>query len=268
MKRLVVKRSMAFVGGGRRLLEWGLPGFGPRGLGPRGLGLVAAGAAALLPSVAPASDSPVEVGVGLALQSGIAWSDSPSPSTFALPRSGDTATQESLSGFALSGGLLAEARFLTLVGLQVGAFYARDRLGGNLRRSGQTIPIDMGQDALHVPILLKGIWPRGFVSPFAVAGAEYVLPTLPSAESEPRGAQPAAATANPYWNLVFGAGAELRTPIEGWDLRVPLGVRFAVQPGLGGALEDRVRVLPSDALIYTSTPRYDLQLTAGALLFF
>jgi hypothetical protein len=47
-----------------------------------------------------------------------------------------------------------------------------------------------------------------------------------------------------------------------------LAIRGIWHPGLGDAMDERVRVLPSDALIYTNTPRYSVQASVGVGIYF
>jgi hypothetical protein len=223
--------------------------------------------AAFFATAAPAN-AQVQVAFGVNALGGIAVVDAPTPAVFDLPNTpGQTAEQESLSGFIFGGGLFVELRALEALGLELAPYYSRDRTSGDLRFAGQDVVVEVGQGAIHVPILLKGLLPWRPLAPFVVLGPELVVPTLPSADSSPKGVVAAAATAESYWNLVAGVGAELRVPAGNLDLRIPLSLRMSYQPGFDDALDNRVRVLPSDALIYTSTPLYSVQAVIGVGLF-
>jgi hypothetical protein len=68
--------------------------------------------------------------------------------------------------------------------------------------------------------------------------------------------------------LSAGAGIELRLPSDKVDLRIPLSIRGSWHPTLGDDLGERVRVLPTDTLIYSSAPRFGLRFGAGLGIFF
>jgi hypothetical protein len=209
----------------------------------------------------------VEFGVGVLLQGGASFADAPTPDTFLLPRAEERAQQSSLSAPTFGAGLTAELRYARRLGLELGATYFRTRLSGEVDGETREVDVSLRQDELHVPLMLKGYFPLDAFTGFVGLGVEHAVPGLPSAQSEPTRGIPVAATAEPYWNFLASAGLELDASVGGWDLRVPLGVRFSYQLGFDDSLPERVRVLPSDALIYTSTPRFGLHATAGLVFF-
>jgi hypothetical protein len=73
------------------------------------------------------------------------------------------------------------------------------------------------------------------------------------------------ATAERYTLLTAGAGVELALH-EKLGLRAPFGLRISYAPGLGDDLADRVRALPSDAVITSSEVRYQVIATAGVTM--
>lgn len=204
-----------------------------------------------------------DLSAGVLATGGIGWLDRPSPDEFALSRSGQRVRYGALSGFVFAGGLTAEARFLGIAGLEIDALVGKDRVAGDVEIEGRSAQLSAGQTALHLAVLAKGVLPLEGISPFLVLGPEFVFPGLPEVEADPP--LRSVATAERYTLLTAGAGVEL-TLNEGLGLRAPLGLRFSFAPGLGDDLADRVRPLPSDAVITTSEVRYQLIATAGVTI--
>jgi hypothetical protein len=173
-----------------------------------------------------------------------------------------------MSGLALGAGVFGEARLFSRLGLHVGAGYSLETMSGDLDTGAETVQVELEHPALVVPILLQGFAPLGPVTAFVSVGPELVLPIIPLARTEPERAFPVAATAERHVRLNLGAGIEWRTPLRAVDLRVPLSVRGIWHPGLGDDLDERARVLPSDALIYTNTPRFGVKAVLGAGIYF
>ena len=216
----------------------------------------------------PKSDRVFEFGAGLDTQIGVAWLDAPAPAELTLPRSGSRAEIHDLSGLALGAGVFAEIRLLSRVGFHVGAAYALETMSGDLDVGDRTIHVELEHPALTVPLLLQGFVPLGAVAPFVTVGPELVVPIIPIARTDPERAFPVAATAETHLRLSLGAGVELRLPVTAIDLRVPLAVGGIWYAGLGDDLGQRVRVLPSDALIYTNTPRFGARASLGLGAYF
>jgi hypothetical protein len=223
------------------------------------------GACSLLAAVAAASSvradpKAFELSAGVLALGGLGWIDRPSPDELTLPRSGQRLRYGALSGFVYGGGLSAEARFFEVAGLEIDGLLSRDYVSGDVDFGASAAHLRVGQTSLHLAVLGKGVLPLGSLAPYVAFGPEFVFPGLPGNEAEPplRGV----ATAERYTLLTVGAGVEL-TLHERLGLRAPLGLRFGFAPGLGDDLADRVRPLPSDAVITTSEVRYQLIATAG-----
>jgi len=227
---------------------------------PRLIGASALVLATIASRPARADSDAFDLSAGVVVAGGIGWLDRPSPDELTLPRSGQRVRYGALSGFVFAGGLTAEARFFRVAALEIDALLGRDRVAGDVEIDGEPAHLSAGQTALHLALLGKGVLPLDGISPFFVLGPEFVFPGLPDAEAD----LPlrSVATAERYTLLTAGAGVEL-TLHEQLDLRAPLGLRFSFAPGLGDDLADRVRALPSDAVITTSEVRYQVLATAG-----
>jgi hypothetical protein len=208
----------------------------------------------------PARADVFDLSAGVLAAGGIGWLDRPTPDELTLPRSGQRVRYGALSGFVFAGGLTAEARFFRVAALEIDALLGSDRVGGDVEVDGRPAHLSAGQSALHLAVLAKGVLPLDGIAPFVVLGPEFVFPGLPDVEADPP--LRSVATAERYTLLTAGAGVEL-TLHEKLGLRAPLGLRISYAPGLGDDLSDRVRALPSDAVITTSEVRYQLVATAG-----
>jgi len=226
------------------------------------------GAAALLAvtlgtRVSRADATPFELSAGVMALGGLGWLDRPSPDELALPRSGQRLRYETLSGFVFGGGLSTDARFFGIAALEIDAVLSRDYVGGDVDIEGRPAHLRVGQTSLHLAVLGKGVLPLDGFSPFVILGPEFVFPGLPAADADPP--LRSVATAERYTLLTAGIGVEL-TLHEKLGLRAPFALRMSYAPGLGDDLADRVRALPSDAVITSSEVRYQVIATAGATL--
>ena len=197
----------------------------------------------------------------------------PGDRTVILPN-GKTALDESYPGFGGvngGGGFMAEVRFLKVVGLEIDVLRTGDRGHGDINAS----TIDIGQGAWHLPILVKGVIPTGFVQPFAVIGPEFVFPgeaTATVTPTPPIGSTTFAAHAGGYTMLTFGLGVEFKLPIPGVDIRIPFSARGSVNPGTSDKVSDRGDYKISGnaftAIDYKSEWQYRVALTLGAGVYF
>jgi hypothetical protein len=217
--------------------------------------------AALFPGTALAL-GPVDVGVSALTLGGYNAIDKGGSPSF-------TAGERSLSypgfgGPSLGGGLALEVRALGLIGIEVDGIFSRDRGDGSL---GQAT-VDIGQNAVHIPVLLKGVAPLPGVRPFLVAGPEFVLPLPSRAESEPPGAIRAVVGTERSTMLTGGLGGEVKFPLPSLDLRASFFFRGSYRAGSSGALAERVTPLPSGALILDGRWRYQALLGVSLGVFF
>lgn len=154
-----------------------------------------------------------------------------------------------------------EARYNGVVGLELGLFYAQDSATGwedklvNGQDQGRVLH-DLSVEALHIPVLIKGVVNNETVKPFVGAGIEVVLQQSSSLEYRAEndvtqypqsfvdgaGGQPGFAdrveseTSN-YVVLQLNFGVEF----DLGELRIPFEIRAGFNPGYGGdRFEDRM----------------------------
>lgn len=209
-----------------------------------------------------------EFGAGLNANVGCMLLDTPSPSSFALPRSGATAEVHGMSGLGMGAGIFVEGRWSSRVGLHIGAGYALESMSGELDVAGETVDVELEQPALVVPALVQVFVHFGGIRHFVVLGPEFLVPIIPLARTDPERRFPVSASAESHVRLNLGWGAELPAAVGGLDLRIPMVIVGFWNPSIGDELDERIRILPSDALIYTTSPRFGLRLSLGAGIYF
>jgi hypothetical protein len=208
----------------------------------------------------------LEFGAGALLALGTSGASEPAPSRYTLPRSGDTVEQGAALGVSYGAGLALEVRGYDVVGLNVGALYRRDSLTSDVEQAGEDTKLSLSASALHIPILLRGLYPLESFTPFVQLGAEVVIPGLGEAKVEPEGAHRAVASTDPHTFLVAGAGVELQSASLG-GLRPSAALSFGFRPSRSDDLVDRVTVLPSDAVVHDASPSWQATLTLGVAYF-
>jgi hypothetical protein len=209
---------------------------------------------------------PVDLGVSVLGTGGYVALDKPSPSSFS---SGTSRGEiQGFGGLAVGGGLALEARLFGFLGLEIDGIFSRDRGRGEVRIDGREGQVTLGQSAVHVPILLKGVLPLPGLRPFLVAGPELVLPLPAKAEVEPAGSVRAVVGTARYTMLTTGVGAELKLPLPSLDLRASFSLRGSYRLGSSSELSERVTPLGSGALILDGRWRYQGLATAAIGLFF
>jgi hypothetical protein len=226
--------------------------------------------AATAPAIAepPKESKTFEFGAGLDANIGWMLLDAPEPGSFALPRSGRTAEVNGMSGLGIGAGIFVEGRLHERVGFHIGAGYALETMSGELDVAGEVVDVELELPALVVPALVQVFVRFGGITHFVAVGPELVVPIIPLARTDPERRFPVAASAETDVRLNLGWGAELPLPVAGLDFRIPMALVGIWNPSLGDELGERIRVLPSDALIYTATPRFGLRLSLGAGLYF
>lgn len=219
--------------------------------------------------VAPAAAHAADVfklGAGVMGAAGANWISKPSNASVSYP---------GFAGFTAGGGLMLEARALGLVGVEVDLYRADNHGEGDLTAGSTTATLKIGQPALHVPILLKVVVPTGIVRPFVVFGPELVFPGTSDFSASPSGAFATRATvsADSYTMWTGGLGLEIKLPLPMIDLRIPVGLRFGLNPALGDTLDKRAEIRGTSGNVvtdihYKSEWEYQAQLTLGAAVHF
>lgn len=181
----------------------------------------------------PAAAREFEIGAGPLFHAGGSFLTQPSdrtggPNGAFLPYHG-------FAGFGPGGGIGLDLRWREVLGLEIDLIRSVDKVTGksDYQERG-SVDIDIEQPALHVPIMLKGVLPAGWVRPSVLAGIELVRPGKATVTQEVRGGLPwnaaLAASADPYEMFLFGFGLEFALPIRGIDLRVPVSFRASINP--------------------------------------
>lgn len=158
-------------------------------------------------------------------------------------------------GFSPSIGAQLEVRFFGYVGVELDILYmgengdttitVRDVVNNGINE----FDINIGHSAVHVPLLLKGVYPTKWLSPMIMLGPEFVSPqgkarfSIDGSNNTPTGY--GAYTGPSYTMFAFGVGAEINLPVPLLDLRLPMSIRGAYNPGVGNARADRVVGVPS-----------------------
>ena len=195
------------------------------------------------PPAAPAAaaaetGSQMEIGVhayGMAIGSFLTEIDE-SKKVIDVPPSGRArVVYPGFGGFSGGGGIAVDVSWRGIVGLQIGLFGSNDVGSGSIN----DVDFDIGQTALHLPLLLKVAAPVETVRPFFVIGPEFVFPGDAEASTDFPGGVAVAAEADTYLALAFGFGFEFVLPVTGMDVRIPLTLRGAWNPSVEDDINSR-----------------------------
>ncbi len=156
-------------------------------------------------------------------------------------------------GLATGVGLALELRFLGYFGVEMNVLYASESGSADLTvtdlgtNTSTQFEVDIGHGAVHVPLLLKGAVPGKVATPFFMLGPEFVIPN-DDADVELTGINTTATTYSAYTKnytmFAFGFGLEFNLPTPKVDMRIPLSIRGAYNPGVKNRREDRTRWKP------------------------
>jgi len=182
-------------------------------------------------------------------------------------------------GFSPGLGAQLEVRFLGYVGVEMDILYVgengdttitvRNVVDGGVNE----FDLNIGHSAVHVPLLLKGVYPGRWFSPMVMLGPEFVAPqgnarfSIDGQNNTPT--QYGAYTVDGYTMFAFGIGAEINLPTPFVDLRLPISLRGAYNPGIGGSRSDRVVAIEGDdptilgAEFFSTTWEWNVRLHAG-----
>ncbi|MEM9692500.1 MAG: hypothetical protein AAGA56_08150 [Myxococcota bacterium] len=143
-----------------------------------------------------------------------------------------------------------EVRFFGWVGIELDVLFQTDRgtadLDSTIRDSNGNIisrsetTIEIGQSAVHLPLLIKGAIPGKWVTPVVFIGPEFVIGRNATCEEcdSPPNTQYAAVSAS-YTALAFGFGMEINLPVPNVDLRIPITLRGNFNPSVSDRREER-----------------------------
>ena len=216
----------------------------------------------------------VEVGIGLLGHLGGNFLDQPNDLGAAEGSDEILLVYPGFGGTAGGGGLYLDVRFRGFLGLELDLLYSSDRGSGFV----DYVRVDIGQTAWHIPVLFKGTYPGEFLRPGFVIGLEVVVPARLEVATEP--VLPAEATriggrAGSYTMFITGLSLEIALPFDHVDLRIPLALRFGLNPSTPAAARDRAEYelggpdgLEVQAVVFSSEWQYQIHTTAGLAVHF
>jgi hypothetical protein len=235
------------------------------------------------------TDKEFSFGAGALGFVGADFLDKASDRTIALPN-GQTTQIDFYPGFGGvigGGGFMLEARYRGFIGLEIDILRSSDHGKGDITISGfdpvawrvvqYKFTVEIGQSAWHLPLLVKGTVPLPVVRPSVFFGPELVFPGEPSASvSPPIPNLPVAATVSGYTMLTGGIGVEIKLPIPGVDVRIPISFRGSINPSISSRVADRMVLTwaqgtPNPAvtqMTLTSQWKYQTQAVFGAAVWF
>ena len=162
------------------------------------------------------------------------------------------------AGIATAVGPTLELRFFGYVGIELDILFASDSGSAtmtviNLATNDQApFDIEIGHSAVSVPLLLKLAIPGEVITPFGFLGPMFVDPgdeaDFAVTSGTMTGPVEYAAYTESYTMFAFGFGLEFNLPIRAVDLRIPLALRGAVNPGIAQEREARTRHEPADGV--------------------
>jgi hypothetical protein len=200
----------------------------------------------------------ISVGVGFVGQVGGNFFDKPDDQTVlqGVPVESD---YPGFAGLTRGFGPTLDIRFLGFVGIEMDILFTRDVGEADMEftRTGPDgsdkfdYTIEIGHDAVHLPLLLKGSIPGEYVQPILFLGPEFVFPSDPHfavLESNVPGGGTAAGVGGPvygtaatesYTMFTFGLGLEIMLPIPSVDIRIPFSLRGSYNPGASDKRDER-----------------------------
>lgn len=214
--------------------------------------------------------------VGGGLMGAIGGSFQNKPGNRAIPGSNPSVEDTTYPGFGgFNGpmpGLFIEGRALGIVGLEVDFLFQNDRAHGDITINGNTFTVDIGQKALHIPVLVKATLPSPLFAPAIFIGPEFVRPDGGSVTITPAAQTTFTAKADNYTMLTMGLGGEFKLPIPKIDIRIPFSLRGSIQPGFDDTLKDRAKYERTTSgyrvTEYNSAWRYQALATLGVAAHF
>ncbi|HEX3593769.1 MAG TPA: outer membrane beta-barrel protein [Polyangiaceae bacterium] len=206
----------------------------------------------------------IEVGAGLMGIAGGNFQSKPDRSNL------DPDVNPGFGGLTIGGGLMLDARFLNMIGLEVDIIRSSDHGKGTYTINGQENKITIGQGAWHIPILAKLTFPSPLVAPAIFLGPEIVAPSKAGVSVDPSVAQLGfAQTSDTYVMFTFGAGVEIKLPLPVIDLRIPIGIRGSYAPGVDSSFSKRTTLSAGAPFVtYRSEWQYAVNATLGAAIYF
>ncbi len=177
------------------------------------------------------------------------------------------------AGPTSSFGVALDLRVIKFVGLEVDILKSHYTGSGDFELNGKKVgETKISHDATNIPILLKGVFPSPLLAPYAFVGIELVKVSSPSAEFVPEPGVTLSQRfitggyADDYQFYTFGVGAEVKLPLPGVDLRVPISIRGSAR-SVSSESSDRVKPDGKDFKIQTEF-QYRLTANVGVQYYF
>ncbi len=210
------------------------------------------------------------LGIGVLGVVGGDFLDKPSDRTLpGSPHSADI--YPGFAGLTAGGGLMFDARFFDLIGLELDVYRSSDRGAGTLTINGVDSDISLGQGAWHLPLLLKLTVPTRVVRPMLFVGPEFVLVGAPHCTVTSQLPDEFFSSRTSDYTLVtFGLGLEIKLPVKAVDLRIPFTLRGSYNPGVSDKLADRMRISDTkpQGFDYDSNWQFQALATLGVAAYF
>jgi hypothetical protein len=190
----------------------------------------------------------ISFGIGPMVAAGGTFLDKPSDKTYPIGggRQEFLIAYPGFGGASVGGGLMADVRVLGFVGLEVDFIKKTDKGHGDidltLNGTKTTTTVEIAHDAWHIPVLLKGSIPLPLLAPFIVIGPEFVRTSNATASPDVVAGGTVVktdATTSNYTMWTAGLGAEVKLPIPGLDIRIPISFRGSYYK-VSDAMEGRV----------------------------
>lgn len=232
----------------------------------------------LAPRAAHALDV-VSFGVGLFGAGGVVGVSKPDDTSF-TNSSGQKIQDTTYPGFygpGLGGGIMLEARFAKIVGLEIDFMVVSEKGSGDITITSaggsQKFAIDLAQTSFRLPVLAKVAIPLPVLSPFFLLGPEFVFPGKTTASVSPSNlVTKVTASSDSYLMVTAGIGLEIKLPVPAVDLRIPFSIRGSVNPAMGSTLTERATITTQGntmtAVEYKTTWKYQGMATLGLAAYF
>ncbi len=180
------------------------------------------------------------------------------------------------------GGLTVSGMWHGIVGLETGIIFSLDQGTGTLSPgAGTDIDYTVGQNAIHIPLLLKVSAPLKTVRPFGYFGIDWAFVSDVAVQERDPDSSAAAnlvdVEAENYYTLAFGVGFEFLIP-AGVDLRIPLTFRGSWNPNTPTKAQDRMTTVPEECgtaakgactqFIYNTEWQYQAAISLGIAYYF
>ena len=177
------------------------------------------------------------------------------------------------AGLSTGIGPTFEVRFLGYVGIELDLMFQSDEGSADLtvrqNNNRSDFTTEIGQSALHMPLLIKGALPGKIITPVVFLGPEFVFPsevrdeiiegTIPGFHN----VQYRAADPGGYTAFMFGLGLEFNLNIPYVDVRIPFNLRGTYNPGVSDKRAERETRTGNNPVIVETRTEFQFQAVAN-----